>query len=104
MVRIFLTKRTRALNACAHACARLGTHRNSFFYREMVELVEQMKLMNVLMNLQIKEVNERMERLECHLRRIDFSNEFIARAHGYRGLIHQDSNNSPRKIIRGGFE
>lgn len=89
------------MNACAHACARLGTHRNSFFYREMVELVEQMKLMNVLMNLQIKEVNER---LECHLRRIDFSNDYIARAHGYRGLIHQDSNNYPRKIIRGGFE
>ena len=75
-----------------------------FSIGEMDELVEQMKLMNVLMNLQIKEVNERMERLECHLRRIDFSNEFIARAHGYRGLIHQDSNNSPRKIIRGGFE
>ena len=75
-----------------------------FSIGEMDELVEQMKLMNVLMNLQIKEVNERMERLECHLRRIDFSNECIARAHGYRGLIHQDSNNSPRKIIRGGFE
>ena len=70
----------------------------------MVELVEQMKLMNVLMNLQMKEVNERMERLEYHLRKIDFSNDFIARAHGYRGLIHQDSNNYPRKIIRDGFE
>lgn len=72
-----------------------------FSIGEMDDLVEQMKLMNVLMNLQIKEVNEI---LECHLRRIDFSNDFIARAHGYRGLIHQDSNNYPRKIIRGGFE
>ena len=72
-----------------------------FSIGEMDDLVEQMKLMNVLMNLQIKEVNEI---LECHLRRIAFSNDFIARAHGYRGLIHQDSNNYPRKIIRGGFE
>lgn len=60
---------------------------------EMDERVKQMKLMNEVMNLHIKEVNERLERLECHLRRIDFTNEFIARAHGYKGIIHQDSNN-----------
>ena len=60
---------------------------------EMDERVKQMKLMNEVMNLHIREVNERLERLECHLRRIDFTNEFIARAHGYKGIIHQDSNN-----------
>ena len=60
---------------------------------EMDERVKQMKLMNEVMNLHIKEVNERLERLECHLRRIAFTNEFIARAHGYKGIIHQDSNN-----------
>ena len=32
-----------------------------FSIGEMDDLVEQMKLMNVLMNLQIKEVNERLE-------------------------------------------
>lgn len=62
----------------------------AFSKGEMDERVKQMKLMNEVMNLHIKEVNER---LECHLRRIDFTNEFIARAHGYKGIIHQDSNN-----------
>jgi hypothetical protein len=76
----------------------------AFSKGEMDERVKQMKLMSEVMNLHIKEVNERLERLECHLRRIDFTNEFIARAYGYKGIIHQDSNNSPRKIIRGGFE
>jgi hypothetical protein len=76
----------------------------AFSKGEMDERVKQMKLMNEVMNLHIKEVNERLTRLECHLRRIDFTNEYIARAHGYKGIIHQDSNNSPRKIIRGGFE
>ena len=65
----------------------------AFSKGEMDERVKQMKLMNEVMNLHIKEVNERLERLECHLRRIDFTNEFIARAHGYKGIIHQDSNN-----------
>ena len=37
-----------------------------FSIGEMDELVEQMKLMNVLMNLQIKEVNERMERFSIY--------------------------------------
>ena len=65
----------------------------AFSKGEMDERVKQMKLMSEVMNLHIKEVNERLERLECHLRRIDFTNEFIARAHGYKGIIHQDSNN-----------
>ena len=41
-----------------------------FSIGEIDDLVEQMKLMNVLMNLQIKEVNER---LECHLRTVSYT-------------------------------
>ena len=68
------------------------------------ELIKQVKLLNISVNLQIKELNERLERIEKHQRRIDFTNEYVARQLGYKGYIDDDIANSPRKIVRGGFE
>ena len=56
---------------------------------KMDELIEQMKLMN-----------ERLERMERHQRRIDFTSEYQARQQGYTGFIDEDIAVAPKPPSR----
>ena len=56
---------------------------------KMDELIEQMKLMN-----------ERLDRMERHQRRIDFTSEYQARQQGYTGFIDEDIAVAPKPPSR----